>query len=95
LGFGGRGNWVEERFSTHETAEALRVGSAAGVVATDRRVLGMASNLNRFIAIDLQIKETLESISAQGTLVTLRTNRRILVFSAPLGTWSEQELLLK
>lgn len=91
LGFIAAGGWVDEKLFTHERVEALRVGSAAGVVATSQRALGLASDRRGFVATDLQIKEDLESVAAQGTLVTLRTSRRILVFSAPRAVWTEQE----
>jgi hypothetical protein len=91
LGFTDRGSWIEERITAHESVEAIRVGSAAGVVATNHRALGLAPERRRFVVTDLQVKEKLESISAQGTLVTLRTSRRILVFSAPRASWTEQK----
>jgi len=68
------------------------VGSATGVVATNRRALGLAPDLGHFVATDFHVKEELEAVTAHDTLITLRTNRRILVFSAPRGSWSEQKL---
>jgi hypothetical protein len=94
LGFIGRGTWVEERFTPHEIVSALRIGSAVAVVITNRRALGLASDLARFVETDLQLKETLESVAARDTQGTIRTNRRILVFSAPRGFWSEQDRLI-
>jgi hypothetical protein len=95
LGFLPEGAWVEERFDTRESATALRVGAAAGVVLTNRRALGVAPNLNHFVEIDLQLKEDIESLAAQDTLATLRTNRRILVFSGPRAVWTVQARNLK
>ena len=94
LGFIGRGTWVEERFTPHEIVSALRIGSAVAVVITNRRALGLAPDLARFVEIDLQLKETLESVAARDTQGTIRTNRRILVFSAPRGFWAEQDRLI-
>jgi hypothetical protein len=94
LGFIGRGTWVEERFTPHEIVSALRIGSAVAVVITNRRALGLASDLARFVKTDLQLKEKLESVAARDTQGTIRTNRRILVFSAPRGFWSEQDRLI-
>jgi len=91
LGFVSRGAWIEESFSPHESAEALRSGVAVGVVVTGRRALGLSAGRERFVSIDLQLKEILESVNARDTLVTVRTNRRILVFSAPNGNWSAQK----
>jgi hypothetical protein len=69
----------------------LRIGSAVGVVVTNRRALGLAPDLARFVETDLQLKEELESVAARDTQGTIRTNRRIMVFSAPRGFWSEQD----
>ena len=91
LGFVGATGWVEERFTPQEIAEALRVGTAAGIVATNRRALGLAPDLSRFVSIAFRIKEKLESVSAQDTIVSVRTDRRILVFSAPRGIWTAQD----
>ncbi len=91
LAFVGGGGWVDELFTPNEHAEAIRAGAAAGVVATNRRALGIAPSLPRFVAESLRVREQLESVSAQDTLVTLRTDRRILVFSAPRAFWSEQK----
>jgi hypothetical protein len=95
LGFLPSGSWIEERFDVRESVSALRVGAAAGVVLTNRRALGVAPNLNRFVEINLQIKEDIESLGARDTLATLRTNRRILVFSGPRAVWTEQDRNLK
>jgi len=95
LGFLPDGSWVEERFDTREETTALRVGAAAGVVLTNRRALGVAPNLDHFVEIDLQLKEIIESLGARDTLATLRTNRRILVFSGPRAVWTEQNRNLK
>lgn len=91
LAFSGFGGWVEESFGPSEGASSLRAGSAAGVVTTNRRALGIAPGLGNFVSADLSIQESLESVTAQDTLVTLRTDRRILVFSAPRASWSEQK----
>ncbi|MFK7898045.1 MAG: hypothetical protein AB8G23_19595 [Myxococcota bacterium] len=94
LGFVGASGWIEERFSPQESAEALRVGAAAGIVATNRRALGLAPDGVSFVSTNFRIKEKLESVSAQDTLVSVRTNRRILVFSAPRSFWTAQDRTL-
>jgi len=75
LGFIGRGVWVEERLTPYEVVSALRIGSAVGVVVTNRRALGLAPDLARFVETDLQLKEELESVAARDTQGTIRTNR--------------------
>ena len=95
LAFNGLDGWVEEAFSPNEVATAVRVGTAVGVVTTNRRALGIAPRLRSFASEALQLREGLEAVTAQDTLVTIRTARRILVFSAPRGTWTTQKRLLR
>jgi len=91
LGFlGTGGGWVDEQFSPNESVQALRVGAAVGVVATNLRALGPGTRGRHFVSTDLRVKEKLESISAQDTLATLRTSRRILVFGSPRSSWIVQ-----
>lgn len=91
LGFIPRGTWVEEHLSPHEYVDALRVGSGVGIVITNRRALGLAPDLGHFVETDIRLEEKLESVAVRDTQGTLRTNRRILVFSAPRGFWSKQD----
>ena len=90
IGFISRGDWIVENLSPHESAEAVRVGVSIGIVTTNRRALGLAVDGDRFVSANLQVKERLESVVARDTLATVRTNRRILVFSGPAGIWTEQ-----
>lgn len=95
LGFVTSGDWLDARLEQNEDVVALRAGSAVAVVLTSRRALGLAPDLRRFVAQDLELKEVVESVSAQDTLATVRTNRRILVFSAPRAIWTVQKRLLR
>jgi len=92
LAFTGASGWISESYGPNETASAMRAGSAAGVITTNRRALGAAPALSSFVSRNLRVREVLESVTAQDTLVTLRTDKRILVFSAPRATWTEQKL---
>ena len=40
--------------------------------------------------MDLLLKERIESIDARANLVTLTTDRRLLVFRSPSGSWEER-----
>lgn len=91
LAFTGSGGWLSEGFSPGESTISIRVGAAVGLITTNRRALGAAPGSGRFVAKDLQVREVLESVGTQDTLATLRTDRRILVFSAPRALWSEKK----
>ena len=48
-------------------------------------------NSRGFVSSDLRVREVLEEVTAQDTLATLRTDKRILVFGSLRGTWSIQD----
>jgi hypothetical protein len=91
LAFTGSGGWLSEGLSPGESTTSIRVGAAVGLITTNRRALGAAPGSGRFVVKDLQVREVLESVGTQDTLATLRTDRRILVFSAPRALWSEKK----
>jgi len=91
IGFASTSGWFTEKFGPSESATALRVGSAVGVIVTNRRALGASPAAGGFAGQDLQVREKLESIATQDTLATVRTERRILVYSAPRTLWTEQK----
>lgn len=95
LAFNGALGWIDEALAPNEFATAVRVGAAVGVVTTNRRALGIAPSRRDFASEAFQVRESLESVTTQDTLVTVRTPRRILVFSAPRGTWSTQKRRLR
>ncbi len=88
VGFLDDGSWVVERLTPSETPTAVRAGSIVGLVTTDRRALGLAPVQRRFVEVSLSPREVLESVTVQDALVTLRTPRRILAFSALRGSWT-------
>jgi hypothetical protein len=93
LAFTERG-WIEESLTPGEVVATMRAGSGAGVVTTNRRLLGVAPS-SGFVSEKLRVREVLESVNAQDTIVTLRTDLRILVFSAPRASWREEKLRLQ
>lgn len=89
LGFVGKfGGWIEENFALDESAKALRVGTGVGIATTNRRALGLAPDIGRFASLPFNLRESLESVDAEDTLATLRTDQRIMVFSGPRAVWS-------
>ncbi len=89
LGFVGKfGGWIEENFALDESAKALRVGTGVGIATTNRRALGLAPEIGRFASLPFNLRESLESVDAEDTLATLRTDQRIMVFSGPRAVWS-------
>jgi hypothetical protein len=93
LAFTARG-WVEESLTPSEVVSTMRAGSGAGVVTTNRRLLGVGPS-SGFVSEKLRLREVLESVTTQDTIITLRTDLRILIFSAPRASWREEKLRLQ
>jgi hypothetical protein len=90
VGFdGGSGNLVEYRFGPRESVVATRTGANVGVVATDRKLLGLSPFVGGFFTTPLFVRERLEKISPSPNLMTVTTDRRYLVFRSDTGVWTE------
>ena len=70
-----------------EARDAARRCENVAVVVTDRRALGLSPLVGGFFSVDLLLKEKIESIDARANLVTLTTERRLLIFRSPTGSW--------
>lgn len=80
---------VEYRLGPHEKLRSVRVGENVGVVVTDRKALGLSRN-GGFFETDLHVHERLEGVDTRAALATVTTSRRLLVFRAASGSWSER-----
>jgi hypothetical protein len=90
VGFdGGSGNLVEYRFGPQESLLATNAGANVGVVATDRKLLGLSPFVGGFFVTPLFVRERLEQISPTPNLVTVTTDRRYLVFRSDSQIWTE------
>jgi hypothetical protein len=65
------------------------------VVVTDRRALGLSPWVGGFFPTKVHLEERLESVDAGGNLATVTTDRRVLVFRTPTGTWEERRRTLR
>lgn len=80
---------VEYRLGPQERLDSVRVGENVGVVVTDREALGLSPS-GGFFETDLHVHERLEGVDTRSALATVTTSRRLLVFRAASGSWSEQ-----
>lgn len=90
LAFDASGSWAEAALPPGERVEALRAGDAVGLVATNRRLLGAGVGLGGLRDEALGVRESIESVNAQSTILSVRTDRRIVVFSGLRGVWTSQ-----
>jgi hypothetical protein len=60
------------------------------VVVTDREALGLSPAAGGFFSIRLQLREKIGEVVARSNLATVHTDRRVLVFRSPTGTWAER-----
>lgn len=91
IGFDGEsGNWLTIDVGPNETVRDSRVGAQTAVVLTDRSAYGLSPDAGGFFRIAMSIQEKIESVRVGANLATITTSRRILVFRAPIGVWSEE-----
>jgi len=64
------------------------------VVVTDRREFGMSPFAGGFFETSVLLNERLESVNADSNLATVTTDRRVLIFRAPSGSWEERRRTL-
>jgi len=92
---GGSGNLIEYRLGPQERVVDGRVGANVAVAITSRQAIGLSPRAGGFFPVSINVKERIESITAKSDLVTLTTNRRLLIFRSPTGTWEERRLELR
>jgi hypothetical protein len=91
LGFdGGSANLVEYRLGIDEPVLATRVGRNVAVVVTGRQALGLSPFVGGFFGVPLELRDRIESIDAGSNLVTLTTDKKVLIFRATTGSWEER-----
>jgi hypothetical protein len=61
-----------------------------GVVLTDRVALGLSPSTGGFFDTEIQLHERIERVDTRSAVATVRTSRRLLVFTASTGLWSER-----
>lgn len=92
---GGSGNLIEYRLGPQERVVDGRVGANVAVAITDRQAIGLSPRAGGFFPVSINVKERIESIVAKSDLVTITTNRRLLIFRSPTGTWEAKRLELR
>ncbi len=95
LGFTSASNLIEGNLGLRERVLAARTGENVAVLVTDRRALGMSPDAGGFFEIPIQLEERLEAVEAASNLVTVTTQRRVLIFRGPFGSWEEKRRQLR
>lgn len=90
LGYdGGAGTWLSIDIGPNEQLRDARVGAQTGVVLTDRTAYGLSPDVGGFVGTAMSIQERIEGVRVGANMATISTSRRVLVFRAPIGTWTE------
>jgi len=91
LGYDSRsGTWIEQEIGPQESVEYTRVSDSTALVVTNRSAYGLSPDAGGFYRTRLAIHERIESVGVKANMATIRTNKRMLIFRAPTGTWTEQ-----
>jgi hypothetical protein len=72
-----------------------RTGENVAVVTTDRRALGLSPQVGGFFPTKLELGERVEALDTSANMATLTTNRRVLIFRGPFGSWEEKRRRLR
>lgn len=95
LGFNNRdSHFTEYRIGPNEQFLASYAGANAAVALTNRNALGLSPRFANFSSTDFQLRERIVDVSPRANLATIRTDRRLLIYRAPSGTWVERRLEL-
>ena len=91
LGFLGTvGRFVQSRLGPQEDLHEVRVGAQnVAVFLTSRVAIGLSPQAGGFFSFRLQLGADHRRDGALN-LATVQTDRRVLVFRAPTGTWAER-----
>ena len=95
LGFSQAGNLIESSLGLRERVLAPSIGENVAVLVTDRRALGLSPAVGGFFPTPIQLEERLESVDTTANVATVTTNRRVLIFRAPFGSWEERNRRLR
>jgi hypothetical protein len=63
------------------------VGRNVAVLVTDRRALGLSPEVGGFFDTPVQLGERIERIEFESNFATVTTDRRLLIFRTPFGSW--------
>jgi len=92
VGYDGKiGLYSEVSFGPHESVDDARVGDSTAVVLTNRSAYGMSPDTGGFYKTDLSVQERIDGLRVRSNSATVSTSRRILVFRAPSGVWTEEK----
>lgn len=93
LGFDGRsGLLAESRLTPQETLLACDAEEHVAVAVTNRRVLGWASGFGGPVDQPLGVLESFQSLRVLGKTASVRTSKRLLIFSGSRGLWRDETL---
>jgi len=91
LGYDSRSRvWFEQDLGPNEEALAASVGASTAAVVTDRTAYGLSPDSGGFFGTPMEIHEEFRELRVTSNMATVRTSKRLLVFRAPVGVWSEE-----
>ncbi len=86
------GRWATTPFPIHDEFKQEAIGLNVAVVLTSRRAFGYALGKTFFKQVDIRTGENVKSLEVTAKSATLRTDRRLLIFTAGDASWSRVDL---
>jgi hypothetical protein len=88
------GSFFEWSYPLADQVVAMATDRRVAAIVFRHQVVGYAAGRGVFGTADLQLRETLSSVSAKSELATIVTSKRVLSFRTQTASWSEERLPL-
>lgn len=93
LGFDGRSGLLSDTpLTPQEVVLASGADEHVGVVVTNRRTIGWASGFGAPGDHALNVHESFQHLRVRSRTATVRTTKRVLIFTSSSGSWREEPL---
>ena len=80
-------DWVKMNIPLHDPVEQVVLENFVAAIITEKQVYGIAARRGRFVKERLHINERILSITSRPHSISIRTNRRLLVFRSRSPFW--------
>jgi hypothetical protein len=85
-------DWAKRNIPLHDQLEATVLENFVAAVITGKRIYGVAARRGRFVEEQFRPDESFLSVSSRAHSITVRTNKRLLIFRSRSPFWDSTNL---
>jgi len=82
--------WLAIDLGPQEHVTDSRVGAGTALILTNRTAYGLSPSAGGFFKTKLELQERVTGLRVRSNMAMVSTTKRVLVFRAPIGQWTEQ-----